>query len=123
MVEAIFAQGSPVSALIMAKHGSTLRLKNYCEDAFQIETSSFAKGETFSCQMTEGDTVAVTWNNSDPKPSYPLRPEVIYPDYKLAGPRTARLSGGHWHDESTGHGQVGLEKDGLFPATRWAKTR
>lgn len=122
-IEARFEHGQPVIARITATRDSLLKVKNYRHEKMCVEAgvnvSQTWTDYIFERALKAGASVNITWegvivpqqmNEAD-------RPEMIYPGYKLR-PLGAATRSGHWHDESTGHGQVGLEPDGTFPATR-----
>ena len=102
-----------------------MRMKNHSRNPVKPGdgTEAFESGEIFTRPMKAGDVVELEWfvRMSETNTNHALesRPELVYPGFKIRPPQAAHPTG-HWHDERKGHGQVGLAKDGLFPATRKA---
>jgi hypothetical protein len=118
-VETCFERGQPLAARIVATRTATLKLRNHRRESMLVDGVPTAAGEICEREMAAGAAVTVSWEGVTTTAPTPrtARPEVIYPGYKLR-PKCAATRRGHWHDESTGHGQIGLTEDGLFPATR-----
>jgi hypothetical protein len=114
-----FHQGKPTAAQIAATRDSRLKVRNHRREKMGASGKTIATGEIFEHDMKEGETLSISWEGVSLTTSEESdkRPEMIYPGYKLRPPGVATRTG-HWHDESVGHGQVGLAEDGLFPATR-----
>ncbi|MBI4026023.1 MAG: hypothetical protein HY360_13640 [Verrucomicrobia bacterium] len=119
VVNAHFHQGKPTAAQIAATRDSRLRVRNHRREKMRAHDKTIATGEIFERDMKAGETIFISWEGVSPAASEEgdQRPEMIYPGYKSRPPGVATRTG-HWHDESVGHGQVGLAEDGLFPATR-----
>lgn len=124
VVELKACAGLPVHAMIGApRRGGLLRIRNHRWEPMRAATAndsaaSIVAGAVFERHLAAGESVELTWEGvSTELPAPSAQPDVIWPEYKIRGPFAAYRSG-HWHDERKNHGQVGLETDGLFPATR-----
>jgi hypothetical protein len=122
-VEAVFRQGRALAASIRSTHGRDFRLRNLgergCRLSGAVEATARA-GDLVEASVDPGATIHLTWDGTQPhelEQGLSERPEVIWPAYKLRPPAPCWPTG-HWHDERNGHGQVGLDATGLFPATR-----
>jgi hypothetical protein len=120
VVEAQLRAGRPVAARITATRDGQLRMRNNRSEPMRLDNAEPTEaGGMAERTMRAGEAVTVRWQGVEVVPLVEpdVRPEVLYPGYKVQPPLVATRRG-HWHDESTHHGQIGLAADGSFPATR-----